>query len=452
MFTKKRPRRNATKTRRLTPRNPVIPSTNVTLISTALVLFMTIPGLSAFYGGIVKRKNMISVLMQCFSLTCVMTLLWYSVGYSLSFSELGNGVLGGLDKAFLAGVTKASIWETIPEALWALYQMTFAIITPALMVGSFVERMKFSAVMWYSVLWMFAVYFPACHMVWGPGGAMAAAGVLDFAGGIVVHITAGIGALVGAAVLGPRKENKMYAGNLVLTVLGTGMLWVGWYGFNGGSALAAGADAAFACLATQIAAATAAIVWTAQDIAETGKASMLGIATGSIAGLATVTPCAGFVGPLGALLLGVAAGVVCRFFSLVVKEKYGYDDSLDVFGVHGVGGFIGTCLLGVAAAPALGGFNVETTVAAQTFIQCAAAVGTALYTAVASYACLMATKAIVGGDLRVPEAAEQGEGLDMWCHGEACYTLSEGEVGGGQPAPDALTNVTPPAPAPAPAA
>jgi ammonium transporter len=325
----------------------------------ALVLFMTIPGLSAFYAGIVKRKNMLSVLMQCFSLTCLMTLMWYSVGYSLSFSELGNGVLGGLDKAFLAGVTKASVWETIPEALWALYQMTFAIITPALMVGSFVERMKFSAVMWYCSLWMFAVYFPACHMVWGPGGAMAAAGVLDFAGGIVVHITAGIGALVGAAVLGPRKENKMVAGNLVLTVLGTGMLWVGWYGFNGGSALAAGADAAFACLATQIAAATAAIVWTAQDIAETGKASMLGIATGSIAGLATVTPCAGFVGPLGALLLGVAGGVVCRFFSLVVKEKYGYDDSLDVFGVHGVGGFIGTCLLGIVAAPALGGLQLR---------------------------------------------------------------------------------------------
>ena len=398
---------------------------------------MTIPGLSAFYAGIVKRKNMLSVLMQCFSLTCVMTLLWYVVGYSLCFSGAGNGILGGLDKILMAGVTKASVWETIPEALWALYQMTFAIITPALMVGSFVERMKFSAVMWYCSLWMFAVYFPACHMVWGPGGAMAAAGVLDFAGGIVVHITAGVGALVGACVLGPRKENKMVAGNLVLTVLGTGMLWVGWYGFNGGSALAAGADAAFACLATQIAAATAAVTWTAQDVAETGKASMLGIATGSIAGLATVTPCAGFVGPLGALILGLAAGVVCRFFSLVLKEKYGYDDSLDVFGVHGVGGFLGTCMLGLVAAPALGGFNADVTVAAQSVIQIVAAVATAAYTAVASYACLMATKAIVGGDLRVPEGAEQGEGLDMWCHGEACYTLSEGETvggGGGQPA------------------
>ena len=316
---------------------------------------MTIPGLSAFYAGIVKRKNMLSVLMQCFSLTCLMTVLWYTVGYSLSFSEAGNSIIGGLDKAFMAGITKASIWETIPEALWALYQMTFAIITPALMVGSFVERMKFNSVMWYCALWMFAVYFPACHMVWGPGGFMAAKGVMDFAGGIVVHITAGIGALVGASVLGPRKENKMIAGNLVLTVLGTGMLWVGWYGFSGGSALAAGADAAFACVATQIAAAAAASVWAIQDVKETGKASMLGIATGSIAGLATVTPCAGFVGPLGALMLGVAAGVVCRFFSLVVKEKYGYDDSLDVFGVHGIGGFLGTCMLGIVASPVFGG-------------------------------------------------------------------------------------------------
>lgn len=412
---------------------------------------MTIPGLSAFYAGLVKRKNMLSVLMQCFSLTCVMTLLWYTVGYSLCFSEAGNGILGGLDKAFLAGITKASVWETIPEALWSLYQMTFAIITPALMVGSFVERMKFSAVMWYCTLWMFAVYFPACHMVWGPGGAMAAAGVMDFAGGIVVHITAGIGALVGAIVLGPRKDNRMVPGNLVLTVLGTGMLWVGWYGFNGGSALAAGADAAFACLATQIAAASAAITWCAQDIAETGKASMLGIATGSIAGLATVTPCAGFVGPLGALLLGIAGGVICRFFSLVLKEKCGYDDSLDVFGVHGVGGFVGTCLLGVVAAPALGGFNFDTSVATQSMIQVVAAVGTAIYTAAASYACLQVVKKIVGGDLRVPAAAEEGEGLDSYSHGEQCYTLSEGEVDGGQPVDVPLGNNITPAPEPAPA-
>ena len=234
------------------------------LISTALVLFMTIPGLSAFYAGIVKVKNSVSVLMQCFAVTCLMSILWFVCGYSLSFSEMGNPFIGGFDKSFLAGITKTSLWETIPEGLWALYQMTFAIITPALMVGSFVERMKFNAVMWYCAIWMFAVYFPACHMVWGPGGYMAEQGVLDFAGGIVVHITAGIGALVGCAVLGPRKDNRMVTGNLLLTVLGTGMLWVGWYGFNGGSALTASADAAFACLATQLAAATAAAVWSLQ--------------------------------------------------------------------------------------------------------------------------------------------------------------------------------------------
>jgi len=392
------------------------------LISTALVLFMTIPGLSAFYAGIVKVKNSVSVLMQCFSLTCIISVLWFAVGYSLSFSEMGNSVIGGLDKSFLAGITKTSLWETIPEALWALYQMTFAIITPALMVGSFVERMKFSAVMWYCVLWMFAVYFPACHMVWGPNGFMAAHGVLDFAGGIVVHITAGIGALVGCAVLGPRKDNRMVTGNLLLTVLGTGMLWVGWYGFNGGSALTASADAAFACLATQLAAATAAAVWSLQDIVMNGKASMLGIATGSIAGLATITPCAGFVGPVGAVFLGVCAGVVCRFFAIHIKEWIKYDDSLDVFGVHGVGGFLGTCLLGVAASPVLGGFNTVPMLT-QSTIQVTAAVATSIYTAVASLLCLKMTAVVCGG-IRVPDDAEE-EGLDSYSHGESSYDFDD---------------------------
>lgn len=266
------------------------------------------------------------------------------------------------------GISKASVWQTIPEALWALYQMTFAIITPALMVGSFVERMKYNAVMYYCVLWMFAVYFPFCHMVWGPDGYMAGKGVLDFAGGIVVHITAGIGALVGCAVLGPRKDNRMVIGNLPLTVLGTGMLWVGWYGFNGGSALTAGSNAAFAVLATQLAASTAAFTWSIQDVMETGKASLLGIATGSIAGLATITPAAGFVGPVGAVFLGLVGGIVCRYFSLHLKDALKYDDSLDVFGVHGVGGFLGTCLLGVAASPVLGGFS-DVPVLTQTAIQ-----------------------------------------------------------------------------------
>lgn len=398
------------------------------LISSALVLFMTIPGLAAFYAGLVRRTNTLSVLIQCFALTAHMSVLWMLCGYSLSFSSVGmkEGVvglasfIGGLDKVALAGVSMTSVVGTIPEALWVLYQMTFAIITPALMIGSLVERMKFNAVMWYCTLWMFAVYFPACHMVWGgAGGFFADMGVLDFAGGIVVHITAGIGALVAAMYLGERKENKMHQGNLVLTFLGTAMLWVGWFGFNGGSAGAASAGAAFACLATQLSASVAAIVWTALDVIENGKVSVLGTCTASIAGLAAITPAAGFVGPVGACLMGVASAIVCRFFSTTVKEHFGYDDSLDVFGVHGVGGFLGTCLLGVLASPVFGGFN-EVPMLKQTIAQCTAAVMTAAYTAVASYACLKATDFITNG-IRVPAEAEE-VGLDVYSHGETAYT------------------------------
>eukprot|EP00241_Pyramimonas_parkeae_P002354 CAMPEP_0114246116 /NCGR_PEP_ID=MMETSP0058-20121206/12274_1 /TAXON_ID=36894 /ORGANISM="Pyramimonas parkeae, CCMP726" /LENGTH=525 /DNA_ID=CAMNT_0001359247 /DNA_START=43 /DNA_END=1620 /DNA_ORIENTATION=+ len=394
------------------------------LTSTALVLFMTVPGLSAFYGGLVKRDSVLSVLMQCFAITCLMSVLWVVCGYSLSFSTVGMvegarglpSIIGGLDKAFLTGVTAESLTGTIPEALWCLFQMTFAIITPALMVGSFVQRMKFNAVMWYVFMWAFAVYFPACHMVWGgAGGFFADMGVLDFAGGIVVHITAGIGALVGAIMLGPRKENKLACGNITLTCLGTGMLWVGWYGFNGGSAIAAGSGAAYAALSTQISAATAALVWMLQDIAETGKASLVGICTGSIAGLAAITPASGFTGPLGALCMGVLSAVVCRFFSTTIKETFNYDDSLDVFGVHGVGGFLGTCLLGILGHTSLGGFNAVPMMQ-QTKVQCIAAVATALYTAVASFVCLKITSAITGG-LRVPVEAEE-KGLDMYSHDE----------------------------------
>lgn len=411
------------------------------LTSSALVLFMTIPGLSAFYGGLVKRKNMLSVLMQCFAITCMMTLVWMVCGYSLSFSSVGmveggrglHSFIGGMDKAFLNGISMASVNGSIPEALWCIYQMTFAIITPALMVGSLVERMKFSAVMWYSLLWVFAVYFPACHMVWGGSGAFFNdLGVIDFAGGIVVHITAGVGALVASKMLGPRKDNRLVAGNLVLTVIGTGMLWCGWFGFNGGSAAAAGAEAAFAILATQISAAAAGLVWMFQDIKETGKASMLGIATGAVGGLATITPAAGSVGPVGALCIGGLAGVVCRWFSTTVKEKFGYDDSLDVFGVHGVGGFLGTCVLGIFGSKCFGGF-VATPMVRQTLIQCGAALGTAAYTAVASWFCLKIVRMICGG-LRVPDEVEGGEGLDTWCHGESCYTLEEdGGAVDGQP-------------------
>jgi Amt family ammonium transporter len=392
------------------------------LISSALVLFMTIPGLGAFYAGLVRRTNTLSVLIQCFALAAHMSFLWFLCGYSLSFSA-GSGAsapfIGGLDMIALKGITMASLMGTIPTALHALYQMTFAIITPALMVGSLVERMKFNSVMWFSTLWMFAVYFPLCHMVWG-GGLFADMGVLDFAGGIVVHITAGIGALVAAMYLGERKENKMHQGNLVLTFIGTAMLWVGWYGFNGGSAGGASAGAAFACLATQLSASVAAIVWTALDVIENGKVSVLGTCTASIAGLAAITPAAGFVGPVGACLMGLASAIVCRFFSTTVKEKFGYDDSLDVFGVHGVGGFLGTILVGLLGAPIFGGFLPSGTIGTQTIAQCTAAVATAVYTAVASYACLKATDVITGG-IRVPAEAEE-MGLDVYSHGETAYS------------------------------
>ena len=406
------------------------------LTSAALVLFMTIPGLAAFYAGLVKRKNLITVLGQCFALTCMMTIIWFVCGYSMSFSTAGifgtaamkegatgvSAFIGGLDKMFLAGVGPMSMHETIPEILWVLYQCTFAIITPALMVGSMVERMKFNAVMLYCALWSFAVYFPACHMVWaGAGGYFADLGVLDFAGGIVVHITAGIGALVAAIKVGKRKEMEMTVGNLVLTFLGTAMLWVGWFGFNGGSALSAGANAAFACMATQIAAATAAVTWTLWDIKEFGKASVLGTCTASIAGLATITPMAGFIGPKGAFLGGIAAGLICRFFSTTVKEYFGYDDALDVFGVHGVGGFLGTIMLGVLCHPSLGGFN-DVPMLKQTIVQVYAAVATAVYTAVASYACLLVTEKITNG-LRVPAEAEESMlGLDDYSHKESAYS------------------------------
>jgi Amt family ammonium transporter len=406
------------------------------LTSSALVLFMTIPGLAAFYAGLVKRKNLITVLGQCFALTCMMTIIWFVCGYSMCFSTAGifgtaamkegatglSAFIGGLDKMFLSGVGPASMHETIPEILWVLYQCTFAIITPALMVGSMVERMKFNAVMWYCALWSFAVYFPACHMVWGgAGGYFADLGVLDFAGGIVVHITAGIGALVAAIKVGKRKEMEMTVGNLVLTFLGTAMLWVGWFGFNGGSALSAGANAAFACMATQIAAAAAAVTWTLWDIKEFGKASVLGTCTASIAGLATITPMAGFIGPKGAFLGGIAAGIICRFFSTTVKEYFGYDDALDVFGVHGVGGFLGTIMLGILCHPSLGGFN-DVPMLKQTIVQVYAAVATAVYTAVASYACLLVTEKITDG-LRVPPEAEASMlGLDEYSHKESAYS------------------------------
>eukprot|EP01025_Chloroclados_australasicus_P036827 TRINITY_DN3749_c0_g1_i5.p1 TRINITY_DN3749_c0_g1~~TRINITY_DN3749_c0_g1_i5.p1 ORF type:complete len:560 (-),score=72.45 TRINITY_DN3749_c0_g1_i5:360-2039(-) len=401
------------------------------LTSTGLVLFMTIPGLSLFYAGLVRQRNVLSVLMHCFAITALITVLWTVAGYSLSFSTVGmqegvvnaNSFLGSLDKSFLMGVTEANAVGTIPEFLWFTFQMTFAIITPALMVGAFAERMKFSAMMLFVALWSFVVYFPVCHMVWsGPGSFFGDMGVLDFAGGIVVHITAGIAALLACIMVGPRKENKMVPHNLPMTVAGTGMLWVGWYGFNAGSAAAASAAAAQAMVVTQISAATAALFWMMLDWFELKKPSMLGMVTGSIAGLAAITPASGFVGVPGAFAIGLASGFICRYFALVLKDKLGYDDSLDVFGVHGVGGFIGTILVGIFASDKLGGNQVGMSIANQLGVQTFAALSTIVYTLITSYVLIKIVSSVCNG-LRVSEADETNPtvGVDGGDFGEAGY-------------------------------
>lgn len=385
---------------------------------------MTIPGLSAFYAGIVKRKNMLSVLMQCFSLTCIMTLLWYVVGYSLCFSSGGAmpGILGGLDKAMLAGVTKAAIWDTIPEALWALYQCTFAIITPALMVGSFVERMKFSSVMWYCVLWMFAVYFPACHMVWGPNGAMAAAGVLDFAGGIVVHISAGFSALAVVVALPHRKKIEAELDtdphNIPFVALGTGLLWFGWFGFNGGSALAADMVAAYGAINTEISASCALFAWMIVEWLHKGKPTLVGACVGAIAGLATITPAAGFVRPWAAMIIGFLAAPFCYALVEGVKHKLVLDDALDVFAVHGMGGFLGTLLIGCFAEESVNPVMGIKASGEQFGKQLAAACFTAVYAFVVAYVMIK----VIGKFMQlVPDQVALESGLDVSIHGERAY-------------------------------
>lgn len=397
------------------------------LTSTALVLFMTIPGLSLFYAGLVKKANVLSVLMHCFVITAMMTLMWVTFGYSMSFSTVGMeegtvnlaSMVGGLDKAMLTGVTDASLVGTIPEALWVMFQMTFAIITPALMVGAFVERMKFPAMLAFVALFATFIYFPICHMVWsGPGALMADLGVLDFAGGIVVHITAGFAALLSCIMVGPRKENKMTPHSLPLTVTGAGMLWVGWFGFNAGSAAASGALAASAMLVTQVSAATATLVWMIQDWIQDGKPTMLGAATGSIAGLASITPAAGFVGVPGALMIGLAGGIICRWFALTVKTKYAYDDSLDVFGVHGMGGFLGTILCGVFCSELFGGNQGAVSIVNQVGVQTVCSVATVVYTLAATWLILKGIEKTIG--LRVTDGDEL-VGLDAAEHGEVSY-------------------------------
>lgn len=402
------------------------------LVSTALVLFMNIPGLALFYAGLVRSKNVLSVLMHCFVLTATMTLLWLVCGYSLSFSTTGmeqgvtnlSSFIGSLDLAMLKGVSGDTTEGTIPKLLHFAFQMTFFIITPALMVGAFVERMKFSSVLWFTALWNLIVYTPICHMVWGgAGGYFADRGVQDFAGGIVVHITAGIGALVACIVLGPRKGYPgavMMPHNLPMTVTGAAMLWVGWFGFNGGSALGANGGAASALVVTQISAAVATLVWMFIEWIKHGKPSMLGAATGAIAGLAAITPASGTVGPLGALAIGTLSGVICWYASTAIKQKLGYDDSLDVFGVHGVGGFIGTIMLAVFMAPGFGGAGeADFSISSQLGIQLHAALITAVYTAIATWIILKIVAAITGG-LRVDEQ-EENSGLDQSYHGEEAY-------------------------------
>ncbi len=389
------------------------------LASTALVLFMTLPGLALFYGGLVRTKNVLSVLMQCLALAAVITVLWTAFGYSLAFEE-GGALIGGFGKSFLRGITGDALSGTIPEVLFFLFQMTFAIITPALMVGAFAERMKFSSMLWFCVLWLVVVYLPICHMTWG-GGWFGELGVFDFAGGIVVHITAGVGALVACIVIGPRSgypRTPMLPHNMTMCVTGTGILWVGWYGFNGGSALGANGGAAMAAVVTQISAATAAATWMVIEWVRHGKPSVLGIATGAIAGLAAVTPASGYIGPVGGLAIGLASGAVCYLASTSMKRALGYDDSLDVFGVHGVGGFVGTVLAAVFASEVFGGNQGALAIGSQLGVQLLAAGITVVYTALASYVILKAVSAVIG--LRVTDEDET-RGLDVSLHEERGY-------------------------------
>ena len=396
------------------------------LTSTALVLFMTIPGLSLFYAGLVRSKNVLSVLMQCFTITCLASLIWLAFGYSLAFSDGGsiNSWLGGFSNTFLSEVTRGSMIGTIPETVFVMFQMTFAIITPALVIGGFAERMKFSSMLWFTILWLVVVYLPVCHWVWG-GGWLAKMGVLDFAGGLVVHLTAGVGAVVAAMVLGNRKgfpRTAMPPHNLTMSVTGAGMLWVGWFGFNAGSAAAANGDAGMAMLVTHISAATGSLVWMIAEWFKYGKPSVLGIVTGMVAGLGTITPASGFVGPMGALIIGASAGIVCFIATNFIKRVLRIDDSLDVFPVHGVGGILGTLLAGILVAEQFGGVGLTEgmTISSQLGVQAIAVIAVLAWTAVATFVILRIVKLIVG--LRVDEQQET-QGLDITQHEETGYNM-----------------------------
>lgn len=398
------------------------------LTATALVLFMTLPGLALFYGGLVRAKNVLSVLMQCFAICCVASLLWFFCAYSLSFAP-GSAWLGDLSKALFASMGRESLQGDIPESLYALFQMTFAIITPALIIGAVAERMKFSSILIFSALWLLAVYAPVCHWVWG-GGWLMSMGMLDFAGGSVVHITAGVAALVAALVIGNRHgfpNTAMPPHNMTMTVTGAGMLWVGWFGFNGGSALMANGNASMAMLVTHLSAAAGALAWMGMEWWRFSKPSVLGAVTGMVAGLGTITPASGSVGPAAALLIGLLAGVICFYATHWIKRKLHIDDSLDVFPVHGVGGFLGTFLVGIFASTDLGvfsgfGFGAgNETIGAQVKVQLIGMLAVGLYTAAVTWVILKVTGLCTNGIRVSPE--DESQGLDISLHEEAGYKL-----------------------------
>lgn len=397
------------------------------LTATALVLFMTLPGLALFYGGLVRSKNVLSVLMQCFAIAGMASVIWLIAGYSLAFGE-GNAWIGDFSKVMMSGVTRESLMGDIPESLFMMFQMTFAIITPALVVGGFAERMKFSAMLLFSALWLIVVYIPVTHWVWG-GGWLGEMGLYDFAGGTVVHITAGVAALVTALVMGPRKgfqSTAIMPHNMTMTVTGAGMLWVGWFGFNGGSALAANGDAAMAILVTHISAAMGAMTWMVIEWIRFGKPSALGLVTGMVAGLGTITPASGFVGPGGALVIGLLAGTVCFSATMYLKRVLKIDDSLDVFPVHGMGGIVGTFLAGIFASTGLGVFSGYgfaegiDSMGGQVWVQLIGICSVLVFTAVVTWGILKVVAVITG--LRVGEE-EEVQGLDIVLHEEKGYDI-----------------------------
>ncbi len=399
------------------------------LTSTALVLFMTLPGLSLFYGGLVRTRNVLSVLMQCFAIACLASILWMVVGYSLAFTDGGslNSLIGGFSQVLFANIAESTVKGDIPESLFAMFQMTFAIITPALIVGAFAERIRFSAMLLFSAAWLLLVYVPVTHWVWG-GGWLSDLGLLDFAGGTVVHITAGVASLVFALVVGNRKgfgTTAMPPHNMTMVVTGAGMLWVGWFGFNAGSALAANGDAAMAMLVTHISAAAGSLTWMAMEWIKHGKPSVLGIVTGMVAGLGTITPASGYVGPGGALIIGISAGIICYYMTQAIKQKWKIDDSLDVFPVHGVGGILGTLLAGIFASSELGVFSGQglaegVSITQQLGVQAIGVVAVGVYTVVVTLIIMKVVNSFV--TLRV-DTEQETEGLDLVLHDERGYDL-----------------------------